>query len=107
MPDLGSRPTLSDIQRYVVDLENERGFANETLTQKCLLLGEETGELFKAVRKHVGMCVDSKSSISGPAEEIADVLILLCAVANRLGIDVETAFRDKEEINKQRKWVSS
>jgi len=29
----------------------ERGFENETVLEQCLLLGEEVGELFKAVRK--------------------------------------------------------
>jgi len=31
-------------------------------------------------------------------------LIMLCAVANRMQVDLEQAFRDKEEQNKQRSW---
>ena len=38
-------------------------------------------------------------------EEIADMLIYLCAIANRLDIDIEQAFREKEEVNKKREWI--
>jgi NTP pyrophosphatase (non-canonical NTP hydrolase) len=37
-------------------------------------------------------------------EELADVLIYLCSLANRCGIDLEDAFRKKEEVNKNRQW---
>lgn len=35
---------------------------------------------------------------------VADILIVLTAIANKLGIDMEQAFREKEERNKQRIW---
>lgn len=54
MPSLKSNPTLSDLQRYVSELEQERGFAHQDVLQKCLLLGEEVGELFKTIRKRKG-----------------------------------------------------
>jgi NTP pyrophosphatase (non-canonical NTP hydrolase) len=46
---------LHDLQRYVLEMEEERGFTNRGVVQQCLLLGEEVGELFKAVRKHEKM----------------------------------------------------
>jgi NTP pyrophosphatase (non-canonical NTP hydrolase) len=51
MPELTKNPNLSNFQNYVAELESECGFANQTIIDKCLLLGEEVGELFKAVRK--------------------------------------------------------
>lgn len=51
MPILKENPTLNDFQIYVTELEKERGFSQEPVLQKCLLLGEEIGELFKAIRK--------------------------------------------------------
>lgn len=42
---------LPEIQRYVAEMEQERGFADRSVIDQCLLLGEEVGELFKAVRK--------------------------------------------------------
>ncbi len=104
MLHLKSSPTLADIQEYVRQLEDERGFTDVTLQQNCLLLGEEIGELFKAIRKVENMRIDHNSKVGTVEEEIADVIIFLCSIANRLNIDVEQAFRDKEEINKQRTW---
>src|SRR5690242_4429156 len=103
MPELSSHPTLKDLQNYINEMEIERGFDDNTVMQKCLMLGEEVGELFKSVRKsHGGMRLATKGYEPDAAGEIADVLILLTSIANRLGIDLETAFRDKEAKNHDR-----
>lgn len=104
MPELKPSPGLRDFQAYVVELERERGFADQVAIEKCLLLGEEVGELFKAVRKAERLSVEHDAQISDVSEELADVLILLCAIANRYGVDLEQAFRAKEERNKTRRW---
>ncbi len=49
------------------------------------------------------MRVDQNSKIGSVEEELADVLIYLCAIANRLDIDLELALRKKEKINEQRR----
>lgn len=107
MPILSTSPTLATIQQYVRDLEQERGFTDVTLQQNCLMLGEEVGELFKAIRKTENMRVDSNSKIGSVDEELADIIIFLCAIANRKGIDLEQALRDKEAINATRTWARS
>ncbi|MGZ6441029.1 MAG: MazG nucleotide pyrophosphohydrolase domain-containing protein [Pseudobdellovibrionaceae bacterium] len=107
MPHLGHNPTLPDIQKYVSELEQERGFANQDAIQKCLMLGEEVGELFKAIRKQENMSVDSKSQSFSVQEEMADIIIMLCSIANRFDVNLEEAFRNKEEINKKRKWTTA
>ncbi len=104
MPTLKNNPTLENFQQYVSELETERGFASQTVIDKCLLLGEEVGELFKAVRKTEGLLIDSNSSFSEIGDELTDIFIYLCAIANRKEIDLETAFRAKEEKNKTRTW---
>jgi NTP pyrophosphatase (non-canonical NTP hydrolase) len=106
VPSLKENPTITDFQNYVVELENERGFANQHVLEKCLLLGEEIGELFKAIRKKTNISIDKNSKVGEVSEEIADILIMLCSVANRLDVNIEHAFRAKEEINKTRKWSS-
>ena len=105
MPHLGNNPTLHDIQAYIREMELERGF-NKTSTniQTALQLGEEVGELFKAIRKAENMRTDANSVFTSVEEELADVLIFTIALANRYSIDLERAFRDKEEVNKERKW---
>ena len=105
MPQLKEHPTLAGYQVYVAELESERGFSEQSARDKCLLLGEETGELFKAVRKLEGLKVDVASEFGTISEELADIFIYVCAIANRYGIDLETAFRDKEAINHQRAWI--
>lgn len=103
---LKDSPTLADIQQYVIAMEKERGFSHEGVVPQCLLLVEEVGELCKVIRKHhttMGVDVNKKYDFDA-AGEIADVFIMLNAVANRLGIDIEKALRDKEEQNKQRTW---
>lgn len=100
-------PTLSDIQKYVVDLEKERGFEKNNLDpiKTALQLGEEVGELFKAIRKREKITIAKDSTVSEVADELADILNFVAAIANRYAIDLETAFREKEEKNKKRTWV--
>ncbi len=103
---LKENPTLADIQQYVIDMEKERGFSQVDVVPQCLLLVEEVGELCKVIRKHhttMGIDVNKQYDFDA-AGEIADVFIMLNAVANRLDIDIEKALRDKEEQNKQRTW---
>jgi len=104
LPSLKSKPTLSDFQAYVEELEVERGFDDQQVIDKCLMLGEEVGELFKAVRQQTGLKMDPNSQVGNLEGELADVFIFLCSIANRFDIDLETAFRNKEELNKKRTW---
>ncbi|MDG3085127.1 MazG nucleotide pyrophosphohydrolase domain-containing protein [Vibrio hannami] len=104
MPELKKSPTLTDFQKYVSELETERGFADQNAKDKCLLLGEEVGELFKAVRKAEGIAIDANSKVGELSGELVDIFIYLCSIANRYNIDLEKAFLAKEEQNKQRKW---
>ena len=99
--------SLTELQRYVEWLESDRGFDQQTILDKCLLLGEEVGELFKAVRKSSGLAVDSASESHEVATELADILIFLASIANRAGIDLDQALRDKEAVNLTRTWEPS
>ena len=86
--ELKENPTLRDYQEYVKILEIQRGFTNQNALEKCLLLGEEMGELFKSIRKAANLKTDITSNISSVNEEIADMLIYLCSIANRFEIDL-------------------
>lgn len=101
---LKNNPTFADYQEYVKKLELQRGFDDQTAIEKCLLLGEEMGELFNAVRKTLKLKMDINSNAGSVKEELADMVIYLCAIANRFDINLEQAFREKEEINKKRMW---
>ena len=103
---LKPNPTLADIQKYVQDMVEERGFADQTPLQTYLLLTEEMGELAKCVRKsHANMAIDTAKKYEfDAAGEIADIMLVLTCLANQLGVDMEQAFREKEEKNKLRIW---
>lgn len=103
--ELKQSPTLKDIQDYVLQMKKERGFNLTDKFYECCLLAEECGELISAVRKNSkNGSIGSGSHVNNVSEELADVLIYICSLANMHGIDLEQAFRDKEEINKQRTW---
>ena len=88
-----------------MEMKQERGFNTTDKFYECCLFAEECGELISAVRKNNKKgSVGSGSQIGNIAEELADVFIYICSLANMHGIDLEQAFRDKEEINKTRTW---
>lgn len=103
---LPDRPlTLDQIQDYVLKMEAERGFTDSTIVEQTLKLAEETGEVAKAVRKLQALSIDPASATGDLGAELADVLIYLAAIANRAGIDLSDALRDKELVNETRTWV--
>lgn len=103
--ELKSNPTLKDFQEYVLKMKQERGFNTTDKFYECCLLAEECGEVISAIRKNSKNGSIGSSSIAGNvAEELADVFIYLCSLANMHGIDLEQAFREKEEKNKNRTW---
>ncbi len=104
---LKKKPTLKDFQEYVHELEKERGLTGKTVLQKCLMLGEEMGELFQAIRKEENITIDHNSKFGTIEEELSDIFIHMCSIANSYGINLEEAFRKKEEINKKRSWSKS
>jgi NTP pyrophosphatase (non-canonical NTP hydrolase) len=96
-------PTLADLQTYVAEMVKARGF-NDDVPHRFMLLLEECGEFARAARKHVGGKFAADTQTAELDEEAADVLIILLGLCNLLDIDLEQAFRAKEEKNKQRTW---
>ena len=102
---LKENPTLQDFQAYVDKMKRQRGFNRDDKFYECCCLAEETGELISAIRKSSKTGSIGADSVVGNVKlELADVLIYLCSLANMHGIDLEDAFREKEDINKQRTW---
>jgi len=102
--ELRNNPTLRDFQDYVAEMIKERGFDKETVPELFMLLLEECGELAKAARKSQNIKSDANSEKFHLADEAADVFIYLLDICNYLDVDLEKAFRKKEEKNKERKW---
>jgi NTP pyrophosphatase (non-canonical NTP hydrolase) len=103
---LEANPKMEDFQKYIKDMMAERGFDKNNIFQQMLLLSEEIGELAKAVRKAENLDVESakEAGYGSVQDELADVLMYILSVANNYDIDLEQAFRKKEEQNKTRNW---
>jgi NTP pyrophosphatase (non-canonical NTP hydrolase) len=105
MAHLPERPTLSDLQRYVADVCQERGWTKDSPSEKFVLFIEEVGELAKAMRKAAGLYEEpAKAREMSLEEEFADVLSYVLDLANCFQVDLEQAFRAKERINQSRVW---
>ena len=105
MAHLPEHPTLKDLQQYIDDVCKERGWTRDTYAEKFLLFTEEVGELAKAIRQAKGLYEESaKPAKSALEEEFADVLSYLLDLANHFQVDLERAFREKEQINQTRRW---
>ena len=93
------KDTIKHLQEYVAYKIKKRGFENETLHERLLLIVEEIGELVKDCRHLSGMNVNQNSEHKvDVGEEVADVLNLLFAVAIKLNLNIEEEYRKKEKI---------
>lgn len=105
MADLQDNPTLRDLQRYMADICQERGWTKDSPSEKFVLFIEEVGELAKAMRKAAGLYEErAKPRDVALEEEFADVLSYLLDLANCFQVDLEYAFRAKERVNQSRTW---
>lgn len=99
--------SMQDYQAYIHALESQHGWLDVDLIHNCFLMGEEVGELFKAIRKHQKYFAQSttdQESKTAVEEELVDVFNYLLALANRLDINMEEAFRHKNARNQLRSW---
>lgn len=101
---LKENPTLRDFQNYVAEMVKERDFEKETVAEIFMLFLEECGELAKAARKTQNIHSDKNSELFHVDHEAVDVFMYLLDICNHFDIDLEKAFREKEEVNKKRVW---
>jgi len=105
MANLPPHPTLPELQQYMDEICQERGWTKDSYAEKFLLFTEEVGELAKAIRKTQGLYQEKASQKHLELEEeFADVLSYLLDLANYFQVDLETAFREKESVNASRTW---
>ncbi len=96
--------SLRELQKYVWQMNVERGFNTEDPSKKLVMLIEEVGELAKAVRKEAGMKFTDTTKKTELTEELGDVQIVLLGLASMLNVDMLEAVREKEKKNRERKW---
>ncbi len=106
---LPEKPTLSDLQNYIKQIGEVRGWDKNNYLEIFLLFSEEIGELAKAMRNRAGLYAEEakRNNIYELESEFADVLNYLLDLANVFNIDLETAFRKKDAENATRIWKSN
>lgn len=102
---LNENTTLKDLQKYVNDMIEIRGFSQETPQDVMLLLTEEVGELAKEIRKSRKYYLDTNKNNELDVEgEIADVFIYILSMCRVMNVNLLEAFKNKEEKNCKREW---
>lgn len=102
---LSEKSSVYDLQKYIKDMIEVRGFRNSLLERMCLLT-EEIGELAKEVRKtDNNLKIDVNKNYSSSLEnEITDVFICLMGMCELLDMDIVQGLKNKEKINFKREW---
>jgi NTP pyrophosphatase (non-canonical NTP hydrolase) len=105
MATLKENPTLKDLQEYLALISQERNWTQDSPAEKFMLFVEEVGELAKAMRNSAGLYQEAaRPRDISLEEEFSDVLSYLLDLANVFHVDLEQAFRAKEQINQSRTW---
>lgn len=105
--NLTEENTLKEVQNYIKNVIEIRGFDKQPVEQTMLLLIEEVGELAKAIRKNATTMKSDKNKLEHYdtiESEVADVFIVLTSVCNKLNINLYDAIKNKEEENIKRHW---
>lgn len=106
--NLNEKNTLKEVQEYIKNVIQIRGFDKQEIEKTMLLLIEEVGELAKSIRKSAtDMNIDENkmNHYDTIESEIADVFIVLNSICNKLDIDLYKCLKDKEEENINRQWT--
>ena len=102
---LSKESSVKDLQKYIKDMIETRGFKN-SLLERMVLLTEEIGELAKEVRKaDNNLAIDINKEYNSSLEnEITDVFICLMGMCELIDMDIVEGLKNKEKINFRRIW---
>ena len=102
---LSKKSSVADLQKYIKDMIETRGFKN-SLLERMVLLTEEIGELAKEVRKtDNNLYIDINKEYNSSLEnEITDVFICLMGMCELIDMDIVEGLKNKEKINFERVW---
>jgi len=96
--------SLVAYQQYVQQVLSERGFDDEIISQKFMLLLEEAGDFAKAARKQANLAEATDATADTLSAAAADVFTVLLDICNQLGLNLEQAFINREHENQARTW---
>lgn len=99
--------TLREIQQYIKAVNTLRGFEEQPIQDRMLLLTEEIGELAKSIRKNatdMSIDINKQYSYDSIESEVSDCFYVLASVCNKLDIDMFRCLKEKEKENIHRVW---
>ena len=77
---LNEKKSLNEIQNYIKEVIEIRGFSEQKVQDKMLLLLEETGELAKAIRKTIPEASVDYERIENYTDSLEELTMLTDAV---------------------------
>lgn len=97
---------ISELQQDVAGFSKERGFDQSSMESRMVYLVSEVGEVAKEVLHLMhNPEPDQREVIKDRlGMEMYDVVWNLLELANKLDIDLESAFKKKININRDRVW---
>ena len=105
-PGRDSMSELADLQKLISETRAKRGFVTDPVKLQ-VLLSEEVGEIASEIKRLWSVNYDDFDR-DRLKEEIADVFVLLTALANEFHIDIERAVVDKFlQKDGSRSWKSA
>jgi len=94
--------TLQAIQKQVDQWIKEVGHGYYSVLTNLGVLCEEVGELARVLVRIYGEQTPKEGEELNLEEEFADILFVLCALANQTGVDLQQAFYRKMEKRTER-----
>lgn len=85
-------PTLADVQRTVDEWIHSTGCGYFSELTNAVILAEETGEVSRVMARLYGDQKAKPGDKTSLADELADLLWVLTAIANQTGVDLTQAF---------------
>lgn len=105
--NLKETDSLREVQQYIKAVNTVRGFEEQPIEERMLLLTEEIGELAKSIRKNatnMSIDVNKQYNYDSIESEVSDCLYVLASVCNKLHIDMFKCLKEKEKENIYRVW---
>jgi NTP pyrophosphatase (non-canonical NTP hydrolase) len=96
--------SLAAYQQYVQQVMRDRGFDEESVSQKFMLLLEEAGEFAQAARQKASLAQATDADTEELDDAAADVFAILLDICNQLNLNLEDAFIKREHKNQTRTW---
>jgi len=105
--NLQETDSVREVQQYIKAVNTVRGFEEQPIEERMLLLTEEIGELAKSIRKNatdMSTDINKQYNYDSIESEVSDCLYVLASVCNKLNIDMFRCLKEKEKENIHRVW---